>query len=90
MFKISKCLSYCKKDADLILTLFIERIVDTVSEGEKVTLVGLGSCKKRHRKARDGHNPRTGEMLTILARDVPTFRAEKFLLRALHPNSINS
>ena len=52
-----------KKDADLILTATLETIVDSVSEGEKVSLVGFGSFEKRHRKARSGRNPQTGERI---------------------------
>lgn len=66
-----------KKDAELILTATLETIVESVSEGEKVSLVGFGSFEKRHRKARAGRNPQTGEELTIAATDVPAFSAGK-------------
>ena len=66
-----------KKDAETILTATLDTIVDAVSEGDKVSLVGFGSFEKRHRKARTGRNPQTGEALEIAATDVPGFSAGK-------------
>ena len=66
-----------KKEAELVLSATLETIIESVSEGEKVSLVGFGSFEKRHRKARTGRNPQTGEELTIAATDVPGFSAGK-------------
>ena len=74
---IAEKASVSKKDADAILTAALESIVNAVSEGDKVSLVGFGSFEKRHRKARDGRNPQTGKTLTIAATDVPAFSAGK-------------
>ena len=48
-----------KKQADAVLTAAIETIVEAVSSGDKVTLVGFGSFESRERKAREGRNPKT-------------------------------
>ena len=66
-----------KKQADSVLTAALDIIVDTVSEGDKVTLVGFGSFEPRHRKARNGRNPQTGKALKIPATTVPAFSAGK-------------
>lgn len=66
-----------KKQADEILTATTDTIVDTVSSGDKVTLVGFGSFEPRERKARDGRNPQTGKTLKIPATTVPAFSAGK-------------
>lgn len=66
-----------KKEADAIVSAALEVITDAVSEGNKVTLVGFGSFEKRHRKAREGRNPKTGETMTIAATSVPAFSAGK-------------
>ena len=66
-----------KKQADTILTALTETIMETVSSGEKVILVGFGSFEARDRKARDGRNPRTGEKLKIPATKAPVFSAGK-------------
>ncbi|HEY9826092.1 MAG TPA: HU family DNA-binding protein [Stenomitos sp.] len=66
-----------KKDADAILSAALEIIVEAVSAGDKVTLVGFGSFEKRERAAREGRNPKTGEPLKIAATSTPGFTAGK-------------
>ncbi len=66
-----------KKEADAVLSAAIEAIVEAVSSGDKVTLVGFGSFEKRDRAQREGRNPKTGETMTIAATSVPGFSAGK-------------
>ncbi|QUY45555.1 HU family DNA-binding protein [Acaryochloris marina] len=66
-----------KKQADTILTALTDIIIETVSSGEKVILVGFGSFEARDRKAKDGRNPQTGKKLKIPATRVPAFSAGK-------------
>lgn len=47
--------------------------------GRDFTITGFGTFGTRHRKARQGRNPQTGESLMIPAMTVPTFRAGKGL-----------
>jgi DNA-binding protein HU-beta len=54
-------------------------IAATLRSGDKVTLAGFGTFEARHRKARMGRNPRTGEMIQIAARKSPAFRPGKTL-----------
>ena len=66
-----------KKQADEILTATMDTIIDTVSSGDKISLVGFGSFEPRARAARDGRNPQTGKKLKIPATTVPAFSAGK-------------
>ncbi|NJM98825.1 MAG: HU family DNA-binding protein [Phormidesmis sp. RL_2_1] len=66
-----------KKDADAVVTAVVEAIMESVADGEKVSLVGFGSFEPRARKARDGRNPQTGETIKIPATTVPAFSAGK-------------
>ena len=66
-----------KKQADSVLTAALDTIVEAVSSGEKVTLVGFGSFEPRQRKAREGRNPKTGDKMKIPATTVPAFSAGK-------------
>lgn len=70
--------SLTKKETEAVITAFLETIVQAVSEGERVTLVGFGSFEARERKAREGINPKTGEKLYIPCARVPTFSVGKF------------
>ncbi|MEG4081965.1 HU family DNA-binding protein, partial [Microcoleus sp. Pol8_D6] len=51
--------SVTKKQADAVLSAALEAIMETVSGGGKVTLVGFGSFEARERKEREGRNPKT-------------------------------
>lgn len=75
--KVAEKSGVTKKQADMVLTAAIEAIMETVSEGDKVTLVGFGSFERRDRKEREGRNPKTGETMVIPATKVPAFSAGK-------------
>ncbi|WP_107667993.1 HU family DNA-binding protein [Cyanothece sp. BG0011] len=68
-----------------ILNAMTETIVETVAEGDKVTLVGFGTFEPRPRKERQGKNPKTGEPLTIPATTVPAFSAGKGFKEKVKP-----
>jgi len=55
----------------------LKTIMQVVAEGDKVTLVGFGSFQPRERSAREGRNPKTGDIVQIPAAIVPTFSAGK-------------
>lgn len=47
--------------------------------GDRVQVTGFGTFEAKHRKARTGRNPRTGETIQIKASKTPSFRAGKGL-----------
>jgi DNA-binding protein HU-beta len=77
--------SVTKKQADAVLTAALEAIVEAVSSGDKVTLVGFGSFERRERKAREGRNPKTGDKMAIPATKVPAFSAGKLFKEKVAP-----
>ena len=74
-----------KKQADAVLSATIEAIMEAVSEGDKVTLVGFGSFESRDRKAREGRNPKTCDKMEIPATKVPAFSAGKLFKEKVSP-----
>ncbi len=54
-------------------------IADALDAGDKVSVGGFGTFESRHRAARTGRNPRTGEAITVEAKQYPAFRAAKGL-----------
>jgi len=68
-----------KKDAGKAVDSVFETIMDSLSEGEKVQLIGFGNFEVRERAARKGRNPQTGEEIEIPASKVPAFKAGKAL-----------
>ena len=68
-----------KKDSELVVNTFFETIVDSLRRSEKIELRGFGSFKLRHRGARQGRNPKTGERVMVPAKVVPYFKPGKDL-----------
>lgn len=52
--------------------------------GAKVSILGLGKLEPVERKERKGHNPRTGEVITIPSKKAVKFTAGKALKDALN------
>lgn len=50
-------------------------IADELDGGGRVTIAGFGSFELRRREARKGRNPRTGEAISVPARNYPAFKA---------------
>ena len=83
--RVAQKATVTKKQADAVLTAAIEAIMEAVSEGEKVTLVGFGSFESRDCKAREGRNPKTGDKMEIPATKVPAFSAGKLFKEKVAP-----
>lgn len=80
---ISKLTGITQKTVNAIITVTLEEITETVAEGDKVVLVGFGSFERKNRSAREGRNPKTGEVMEIPARQVPAFSAGKLFKDAV-------
>jgi len=73
-----------KADASKAIDGMIDTVTSTLKKGDSITLVGFGTFETRHRKARVGRNPRTGEALQIAASNIPSFKAGKALKDAVN------
>lgn len=76
--------SMSKKNAGVAVDATLNAITDAIAKGDKVQLVGFGTFETKHRAARTGKNPRTGEALTIAATTAPSFKAGKGLKDAVN------
>ena len=56
-----------------------QAIADALARGETVTVAGFGKFTASDRPARQGRNPRTGEVVAIPASQTPSFKAGKTL-----------
>ena len=59
-------------------------IESSLAKGEKIQISGFGTFEVRHREARMGRNPRTGEPVQIKASNAPAFKAGKALKEAVN------
>lgn len=70
-------LDLTKKQSENTLDTIVELIIEQVSMGEKVTLIGFGTFQSSKRAARKGRNPQTNEEIMIPACKVPKFKPSK-------------
>ncbi|MDJ0919821.1 MAG: integration host factor subunit beta [Henriciella sp.] len=68
-----------QEDLERVVGVILDEIAEALSRGDRVELRGFGAFSVRHRKARKGRNPRTGETVNVEAKSVPFFRPGKEL-----------
>ena len=73
-----------KADAAKSVDSVFDAISGALKSGDGVQLVGFGSFSVADRAARDGRNPRTGEVIKIAASRQPKFKAGKALKDAVN------
>ncbi len=64
-----------KATVEKIYNATFELFKEELSKGEKVSVAGFGTFKISERAARDGRNPRTGEIIHIAASKSVSFKA---------------
>ncbi|MFR4318288.1 MAG: HU family DNA-binding protein [Eubacterium sp.] len=72
------------KDAAKAVKAFTDVVVEEMKKGEKIQLVGFGTFEATERPERRGINPSTKEKITILAAQVPKFKAGAALKKELN------
>src|SRR5690606_4089366 len=72
-----------KTQANAAIDSFTDAVTKSLKSGGKVTLVGFGTFSVGKRKARNGRNPKTKEIIKIKARKVAKFKAGKELAAKL-------
>ena len=72
-------LDFNKNDADLLVKTFLERMIQSLRDGDGVELRGFGSFRIRDRLARQGRNPRTGKSVEVPPKRVVYFKLGKEL-----------
>jgi DNA-binding protein HU-beta len=73
-----------KADAGRAVDGVMDSVTAALKRGEQVSVVGFGTFSVKHRAARAGRNPRTGETIQISASNVPGFKAGKALKDAVN------
>ena len=85
--KVANTTHLTKKHAELIVNTVFESIVQSLKEGEKIELRGFGSFRIRHRGARIGRNPKTGDRVAVPPKRIPYFKPGKELKELLNSES---
>src|SRR4051794_23391813 len=84
---VARAAELTKKDAERLVEIVFESIIETLNQGEKIELRGFGSFRVRERGARRGRNPKTGDPVNIPAKRVPYFKPGKELKELINEES---
>lgn len=72
------------RDIEKIVDTVFNEISDALADGDRVELRGFGAFSIKHRDARVGRNPRTGETVQVEAKRLPFFKTGKALREKLN------
>jgi integration host factor subunit beta len=76
-----------QRDAEQIVNVILDEIVDALARGHRVELRGFGAFSVKRRPARSGRNPRTGTSVNVEEKYVPYFKTGKELRLRMNNHS---
>ncbi|QIE57839.1 integration host factor subunit beta [Pikeienuella piscinae] len=68
-----------QRDVERIVSSVFDEITEALARGDRVELRGFGAFSVKHRDARMGRNPRTGEAVSVPEKRAPFFKTGKDL-----------
>ena len=72
------------RDVERIVATIFEEIATALARGDRVELRGFGAFSVKHRDARTGRNPRTGDTVEVSRQVIPFFKTGKQLRERLN------
>ena len=72
-------LGFSKKILEVIFDDMLNIIVENIKKNKKLKISNFGTFELRHKKQREGRNPKTKEIKTISERNVILFKPSKDL-----------
>ncbi len=73
-----------KAGIDKFLNAFTETVTETLTNGEKVQMIGFGTFETRARGPRQARNPKDGSIVKVPASKAPVFKVGKALKDAVN------
>jgi integration host factor beta subunit len=68
-----------RREAEALVNSVFASLAEALARGERIEIRGFGSFIVKRRNAREGLNPKTGEVVSVMAKRVPFFKAGKEL-----------
>lgn len=87
--EVSRAVQLTKKQAETIVNVVFDSIVESLRSGEKIELRGFGSFRLRSRKSRTGRNPKTGARVEVPSKKIPYFKPGKELKELINVSAVN-
>jgi integration host factor subunit beta len=70
---------FSHRESETIVNAMFDAMVNSLARGDRIEIRGFGSFGVKQRRARQGRNPKTGEVVKVDAKRIPFFRAGKEL-----------
>lgn len=68
-----------KKDTEMIVNSVFASMAEALKRGDRIEIRGFGSFQVKLREAREGRNPKTGQIVSIPSKRSPFFKVGKEL-----------
>ena len=75
-----------QRDVERIVSTLFDEVTAALGRGDRVELRGFGAFSVKHRGARTGRNPRTGELVQVEPKVIPFFKTGKQLRELINAN----
>lgn len=62
-----------QRDLEVVVNTMFDAMTHALAMGDRIEIRGFGSFSVRHRRSRQGRNPKTGELIDVPAKRVPFF-----------------
>jgi len=82
--KVAESAGLTKAQASAAVNTVFDSIGESLTNDDKVTLIGFGTFSVSKREARQGRNPQTGQSITIAAKSSVKFKAGKELTESIN------
>jgi integration host factor subunit beta len=76
---LSRNQRFSHRESETIVNAMFDAMASSLARGDRIEIRGFGSFGIKQRRARQGRNPKTGEVVKVDAKRIPFFRAGKEL-----------
>lgn len=75
-----------QRDLEVVVNTMFDAMTEALAVGRRIEIRGFGSFSVRSRRARQGRNPKTGELINVPAKRVPFFTVGHELKERVNEN----
>lgn len=76
---LTKRQNFSHRQSETVVNALFDAMSRGLARGDRIEIRGFGSFGVKQRRARQGRNPKTGELVAVDAKRIPFFRAGKEL-----------
>ncbi len=77
------------RDVEIVVNTIFDSMTEALGQGDRIEIRGFGSFSVRHRRARLGRNPKTGDSISVPPKRVPFFTVGHELRERVNDGRLN-